>query len=404
MFQDHGQSLRQGFREYLYETFIRYNPLYFLSSLSLLVGLYLLTTGLDDIGWKRGEVLVTSTTQFYELLLIAGAALLFRRARMPRPAVILGLLEVVFLFDCTSQSEVNANLDFYGILLAALWTLLTVFKLYPLAWTFRLRVPRSTLAVLVLAAAGIAWAPQVMELESIDRESVHLFMTWYLTGLTGFTLWRRPAVSCALDLDEWGQTVLRRVVGAAWVIWSALILGHLVTWLFIHDLKLTPLHSVPVLLLVAFLSNEERWVWTGSAGALLAATAEPAAVSATAMAVAAVIALQARRTGNGRFWTGCVLALHLAVWTIGWQSGPWPEAPTGWTIAMLSALLVLAWRLESPFAVLPIPLGLILLDLDTVGWGVALVAVGFLALIAGVAVNWKQRPKTWPDVPLDRSE
>ena len=384
------QTAKGELRKYLDEWFIQYNPLYFFSAFSLLAGLYLVSLGLGDLGWEGGEVLVTSITQVYECLLIAGAALLCRRARMVRPAVILGLLEVVFLFDCTLQSEVNANLGTDGLVLAALWVPLTALKLRALAWTFRLIVPTRVLVVLLLAAAAVAWTPQVMEIESIDTGAAHLAVTWYLSGLAVFLLRWRSHIDSRLELDDWGRTVLRRALAAAAWIWSGLSLGHLLTWLVIHDLRLTPLHSVPVFLAVVFLSNEERWVWAAGVGALLAATAQPSTMAATAVAAGALMAWQARLLGNRRLWVATVLSLYVAGSTFGWSEGPWPQAPPEFTVATMATLVVMAWRLRSAFALLPIPLGLSLLDLGRFGWGMALVALGFLALAAGVAINWKQ--------------
>ena len=59
-------------------------------------------------------------------------------------------------------------------------------------------------------------------------------------------------------------------------------------------------------------------------------------------------------------------------------------------------MLLLAWRLRLPAALAPLPLGLYeirqeLLAPGALGLGSALLLIGFLALVAGVAVNWTGR-------------
>ncbi len=88
-------------------------------------------------GWRHGELLLSLTAQFYEFLLIAGAALLYRVARQKRHAVILGVIEALFLFDLTFRTEVLA--DRWGIGLAGLfgWVALFAVKFVLLHCVFR---------------------------------------------------------------------------------------------------------------------------------------------------------------------------------------------------------------------------------------------------------------------------
>jgi len=92
------------FRKLFHRWFVQYNPLYFVSALCVLLGMFLVSLGLGDLGWNLGQIILTAVIQVYEILLITGAAILFRLAGERRPAVILGLLEVFFLFLKKSSS------------------------------------------------------------------------------------------------------------------------------------------------------------------------------------------------------------------------------------------------------------------------------------------------------------
>ena len=60
----------------------------------MLLGVYEVTLGLEELDWRAGQFGLAATVQSYEVLLIAAAALLFRRASQRRPAIVLALLEL----------------------------------------------------------------------------------------------------------------------------------------------------------------------------------------------------------------------------------------------------------------------------------------------------------------------
>ncbi len=376
-----------------HEWFVRYNPLYFLSALSILFGILLVSRGLDDAGLRESKVLLTAVLESYQLLLIAGAALLFRSGRNRRSAVILGLTAVVFLFDGTFQMEILACLEARGV--AAAWVVLAVLKLAALTFAFKLRATASAWVVPVVAAVAIAWVPQVLDRGSVDRQSVHLLATWLAAALAAWVLTVRPRVACDAELDAWGETVLRRATNAAWAIWGGFYLAHLVAWGVIFDLPWTSLYLVPALLLTAFRWQEEGMVWVAGAFAVGLATEVPVTVTPTALVVAGVFAWRLWQTGSRRLIVGAVLSLHMALRTIGWQSGPLPEAGLWLVLPTAAVLIILVWRLRLTSAALALVAGAIglrehLPQLGALGWGTVFLAGGFLSLITGVAINWFQ--------------
>src|SRR5690348_13666898 len=94
--------------------FVKYNPFYFFSALCILSGVFLVSRELQPDQITTGKFLLAATVQVYEFFLIFACALLFRGLNQHRPAVILGLLEVLFLFDCTCETEALISLGQTG--------------------------------------------------------------------------------------------------------------------------------------------------------------------------------------------------------------------------------------------------------------------------------------------------
>lgn len=373
--------------------FVRYNPLYFVSALSILYGILLVSNGLDEAGLKERKVLLTVVLESYQLLLIAGAALLFRSGRSRRSAVILGLTAVVFLLDCTFQMEILACLE--ARWLAAVWVVLAALKLAALRFAFRLRAAASAFVVPIAAVVAIAWVPQILDQGDADRDTVHLLATWLAAALAAWLMSARPRLACLAPLDAWGKTVLRRATRATWAIWSGFYLAHLVAWASIFDVSWTPLHLVPVFVLMAFRIEEEAVVWAAGALAVALAMTVPATAAPSALVIAVVFAWRCRQLCCPRLMVGVVLALHVAWRAVGWQQGELPAAGLGLNLLTAVALIFLVWRQRSTTAALALAAGTVglrehLPQLGTLAWGLVFLATGFLSLITGIAINWLQ--------------
>lgn len=375
----------------IHEWFVRYNPLYFASALSILAGVYYVGQGFEEAGRPEARVDLTYVLEAYQVLVIAGAALLLRRAGQCRPAVILGLLQALFLVDVTFQNEVLALYE--KRLLAVGWLMWALVKLGALCWALRLRPRLSMLAVPVLAVLGVVATPQLMDVGLVDRSAVHLAATWYGAAVLALALKLRPRAATALRLDRWGRTVLRRGLRAAVRIWAFLLLLHVVASAIVFEVEVGWIYLAPWLLVLAFLHRREVWAWAGAALALLFATASEPTVAPTALLAALVLGWRGWREGCPRLYVGSVLAAHVALRTLGWEQGPMPEAAPWLFAATAAVLIVVAWRFRVALALLPFVAALppVVRRLQMMGylaWGVALLGTGFLSLVAGVVYNW----------------
>jgi hypothetical protein len=389
---------RRGIRKALDVWFVQYNPLYFLSALSILAGVLVTSQGVFEIGWERGELALSAVVQAYELLLIGGAAILFRAARLRRPAVILALIEVFFLFDMTLRTEGLASVAAHGLGAATVWVVLIPLKLMALLWIFRLRIRPGLVVLPTVAALGISEGPQLLSLFDGGQVNVHLFLTWFGSAVGACALWLGPKLESREDLNLWGRTVLRRSGIAVGYIWAGLYFLHLGAWCMQFSLGPTWAHVAPLVLLMLLVLRLRRefWVWTACAGALALALPYPPAVAPTALACGFVAAVWAYRRGQPRVCVCAILALYFAAITVGWLEGPLPRPRLDLTIvftAAFAALLVL-WRLPlSALAGIAIwgPWARELIPESKLELGITLLAAGFIALVLGVTYSWEKR-------------
>ena len=389
--------LSEKLREKLHYWFIQYNPLYFFSALCILFGVFLISKGLPELNWQKGQFLLTAVMQFYEILLIAGSALLVRIAGQYRPAVILALIEIFFLFDSTFRTEVIATFGRFGIMLSCGWVVMAAVKLAALAWVFRLKVSPVAFILPILAAAGIAGMPHVLELQHVDKSLIHSGAVWYGIILLSVVLQRRPNVSSALQLDDWGQTVLRRVGRTALAMWSGFYFFHLFMWI---EMFRIPFHTAQIapLFLLWFLAKKDVWTWAGGLLTIVLTLSIPQAVSPAVLLVGIAFGLKSWRLRRNTFYPAAVLSLYGSVWALGWQGRGWPD-PIIW-LNMVTAvlLLVMAWRLRLvtafPAALLVLLPGAgSLVPRGSLQWGIFSTVIGFLSLIAGIIVNlYMKRP------------
>jgi hypothetical protein len=212
----------------------------------------------------------------------------------------------------------------------------------------------------------------------------------------------RPTISSQDALDQWAGTVLRRSATAVRVIWGALYLLHLAVWLLQFEIEPTLAHVAPFLLALPFLSRKgsESLAWVGGGGALAASLGAPPTVAPTALAVAVMLAWQARLTRRSGLWVGAVLSSYVALLTVGWETWPAPQPAVWLGLGTAAVLLVIAVHLRLPSAVVAALLVLApharqLTPRTRLELGITLLAAGFIALVLGVAVNWNARRATW---------
>lgn len=396
-----------GWRQVLHHWFVRYNPLYFFSALCVLAGVFLVARGAGELEsyWVLGvPVLLFAVIQAYEALLILGCAFLARRVGAIRPAVLLALAEVLFLFDCTFRLESVAHVGPAAPWLIGLWVMLVAAKLRGLAWALRLSIPVTAYGLAIGAAAGIAANVVGLSAPALDKTLTAQLAGWYGALLFAIALGRRPAIACAFAVTLWGCEVLRRAGRAAFVVFALLYVYHLWSYiLFVSGERVEAmvLGQASALFLLGALRarNEPGIFWFGCA-VVLTALPGAAAASIAAFVVAGVFAYHASREELRRLAVGTALALYAGVWLIGWQGGALPALPAiiSWESAgLVAVLIVIGWRLRVRLAW--VVLGLLVLPVadsyaprflprTELGWGLLLLVLGFVALLVGLAVNW----------------
>jgi hypothetical protein len=278
--------------------FVEYNPLYFASALCILAGIFLVAREAPPEAFVS-KLAIVASTEVYQLLLIAGAALLLR-AGLARPAAILGLLAVVFILDIALNGE--RLLSHVGVLslepgmrarravpASLAVALLGPAKILLLSRVFRLRSSGLLVTVTGLTAFFLPLLPYAVELagpaESL-RQDLHLSIFWMGAPLLGWAL----SKGASGWTSEWAATAsdpriprLARIVPFLAV---GLFVIHGLAWSAFPGLILSPALAAPYFLaafsmgtrrLAHRLSRQaEPTAWAGAALALWSAAGAPA--------------------------------------------------------------------------------------------------------------------------------
>jgi len=417
--------------------FVEYNPLYLLSAGLVLVGLTLLSRAAADHGTVQQELgYVPIVAEVYGLSLIAGAALLTRIGQR-RPAVMLGLLTVLYQGDLTLLTERHVYLGLIGDLAVAGWLALFVAKLYGLAWALRLRLGRSFVGVAAAGAAGLALLPHYLcQSDATAKDAV---VALWLFALVAAALWSRRAVASEVPLDDWQRTVLSRALRATWALWGLLVLLHVAFWSAEHQVGLGVLAPAALLLGTRWMKNEGS-VWSTVAATLVVvAKVAPgslwlvALMGAAALALRALVATTTKRRGvvaapnadpyrrpseagsapeevevltvadadaRARLLGGAMCGVWLAAWTHGWPGGDLPAHVLPLDLALTAAALALVWKARARAVLAPLSLSylhyavqarLVSPPSSSLQWGVTAVVIGFALLIGSLAAGWLLR-------------
>ena len=385
----------------LHYWFVQYNPLYFFSALCVLLGMFLINRELPQLNWSRGLIFTSAVMQGYELMLIAGAALLFRGASQYRPSVILGLLAIFFMFDCTLQTEGLATVS---LLYAVVWSGMIPVKITALVYAFRLRPSWAFWVIPTLAGSCIAVVPHLMRPSASVNLTILVMATWFGFLLVSVVIEKRPLIRCTVELDTWGHSVLRKSINAVWIIWCGFYYYHLIVWDQLFGVLPGLVRFAPLAVLITLFNKKECHAWIGGCVAIAVAFGYPPAVAPTALGAGLFLSLMAWSRSQQRLIVGAVCAFYIACQTFGWQQWPLPPLNLAVNLATAAVLLLIAWRLRMRCALLPLLFGLtpaiikympliirLLKSFSGVEWGIILLLMGFVALVVGIAVNWSMR-------------
>ena len=429
-------------RRLFYRWFIEYNPIYLLSAGLVFAGCFLWSRDVVQEGSLKSALGIPLVAEIYAMSLVFGAALL-TRIGMRRPAVLLALIAIVYQWDTTLHTEACAFLGTPGAVAALAWLVIFAFKLFALGWALRVRFSPFAVAAAMTAAVGLVLAPRVLPLVG-ERTASALLAAWVFTLVS---LHRRDAITSLVPLDAWGETVLRRVTRAAWIMSAGLVGLHVIVWMVNAELSLAPtLLALP--LLAVQRARSERWAWASVAGSLaFAALGHPSAFSALAILAAIALALRVwaplfapvvvvtaqtattpYRAGEelvvtrasevppdldpserARAMSGALFATYLGAWTWRWSGGPWPAHVLALDAALALAIAVAVWRtrmrasLLVPFALdvvhAAFSLQLVPVPRSASGWGATVIGLGFFLLGGSLAMSYRLR--SWIPQPPD---
>jgi hypothetical protein len=425
----------------LHRWFIQYNPLFLFSAVLVLGGTFLTSKGLAEGASVYGQLGVAAVAELYSAALIGGAALLFRIGQR-RSAVMLALLTLVYQADLTLHTEAAANLGGVGVLATGAWLALFVGKLRALGWAMKVRVDRSALVTAAAGAGGLAVFPYV--LGHVDSRMVSALVAVWLSALGALLPDGLASVTSLGPLDEWGQTVVRRVVRSVWVIWGLLLSLHVLFWSVNYPMDVRGIVCVLPLLATRWIRSERR-VWCVIVTMLVAiGISQPATLSVGALVAAWVLAQRAvrlrrpateastravsltlpyRMSGDlaatvmteeavivdpsaeiRRLVLGSVVGVYLALWTISWTGGRWPAHVLALDVLFAAVVLLGIWRHRSRAAAAAVPLAMAWLHLalvrglvprpdSSLGWGTSAIGMGFALLLVSLVVSYRLRHK-----------
>jgi len=382
-------------KETLYDWFVRYNPLYFASAMLVLAGAWQLSRGLAEAGAINGRIIPLGLLEAYQFALIASAALMVHRARQVRPAVILGIFQILFLLDPTHELARIALQTSrpVGMTVLFLWAAGVPVLSVLLLRALKLCVTAETILAPFAAAAGIAAGPILLDENLLRPEVMFLLLTAYGCALSAWMVRRLPR----LEPSEgrclgWARTVRDRVIRAMALAWVFSYFIHLVSWSFIFDVF--PAYGILMLaaLTVLAAARAEASAWCAVAAILFVGGARPGAFGPVVLTAAAVLMIRYLTGSNRRVLVGAAVLGWFGGAFCGWTGGGFPLAPLLLTAAAVGALVILAVRFRWPAALLPAAPLLMLTRwpsarLGQTGRGILLFASGFLLLAVGLIVN-----------------
>jgi hypothetical protein len=351
-------------RAILHRWFVQYNPCYFASALCILAGVFLLARELPPDSF-RSKLGVAASAEVYQLLLMAGAAVLLH-AGLKRPAAILGITAFVFILDVAFNGE--RLMSFMGVLslepgmrarraiaASVVFSLLGPFKLWLLARIFRLKSARGALAVIGTVVAALPLLPYAVELESTSgsvRQSIYLVISWVGAPILGWAFTRQARRwTSGWTENEPDPWLTRRIALVSPFLVAGLFAAHVIGWRSLSDLSLSPALAAPYLLAatcaaaVRCAASHPRWAefagWIGSGATLLAAGLAPSetgfwppAVIAIATGAALVILIE---TTHLRLFLPATVSLFGGAYLLAaGGSSPGPVWPAGIAIALLA--------------------------------------------------------------------
>lgn len=352
----------------LHRWFVQYNPLFFASALSVLGGVFLLSRELprDAFPSKLG---IVASTEIYQLLLIAGAAILLR-AGLRRPAALLGITALVFLLDVALNGErlishagpisFEPGMRARRVVPASLaFALLGPVKVWLLARVFRLRGAAAALRIAGLAVLALPLLPYLTEIAGAGRrEAAHLAVSWFGAPLLAWALSDGSRRWTSAWLDGVEDPRLRRLARLAPFLVTGFFLFHTVLWGYAASLSRSFAQAAPFVLVLLGTAawrlaaidplRAELAAWVGSGLTLACAVLAPPEtgrwpIAAMSCAAGVLLIMLVELKGLRLFLPAAVCifgaAYALSTQAAGRLPAPGPAWPAGLAIALLAGAI-----------------------------------------------------------------
>jgi hypothetical protein len=422
---ERGDGEAFSLRQVLLHFFVDFNPLYFISAVCVLYGIFLIDRNIEQLGLPTIEAqqfVLFGVIQLYEILVIAGSAFLAHRARASRPAVMLGLLECVLLFDCTFRIESASVQGAFGHLLLVVWLLLTVAKVWGLARALRLPLPRPQFAALTATAAGMAGCIYWLSMAGSDKALALQVAAWFGAFVLLMLEARRPELLSALARDEGQRDTAALCVRAGYRLLAGFYFYHFGAYAVLSGAPQIGEIAVPALastflLLFALIREGEKQAWAFGLLVIGAALFNFVALAWAMELVALLWIYRVWRGAHSNLALGAVVAFYGAALLAAWFSGDTEmlrlPGPLAWQNLALAAALAyiglylrnhLAWYLLAAlggYCAYTRVAWKQLVPSDELSRGLLFLSTGFAALIGGVLVNWLFRARVeQPAQPL----
>jgi len=392
--------------------FIQYNPLYFFSAFFILTGIVFITsaTGAN----QTTEFVLFAIIQTYELMLIGAAWLLVHKMEQIRPAILLVLLELVFLFDCTFRLETIAGYGVPGHWISMTWVILSGLKVWAILKALKISHGVFLPIVTSIAAAGIVAMLYFLTETSADKLSVLQMTGWLGTMLIVLIRLRNPDLSSSLVVTEQDKIFSQRIIYSTFSLLAGFYCYHLISyslWIFSTPILAVLTHCGTIFFAFALFREKESQVFGFAMTAYIISLSNPAIFFSISLLLTALFAYSAMRRNMSLLAIAAAFSLHIALWSMGAalnEVPPWPGILSFPSLIFISLLILIGWQLKLTLAWVILGLGatykIITLDFSWLyqAWiwlkeflptsrlalGFTFLGLGFIALIFGLGINW----------------